>query len=292
MQEQIIDMISALQIAHISIDRKTRENSGALRTMALILADPRGDLPKWVKAGIEENEAWLKEMKERPGENIGSPHVRVCLIALHALLTSEEIQQQKFEQPFKALKEWWKVVTKEGQAKENEVASEIKIFKIRGPPKKGGNFEDDEEMEQGSTASTTSGGGQTKKVYARMEFMMETKDAQVTLRKRLEQLGAEINKWSCSMSTADAESQGASETPSADGIWQQRLMPPETSETMEDVWRPHLGASSCERPILRDGCPPAGASSFVRPCWHAEQSSAADPDLFPMVGEDPEADFF
>ena len=84
------------------------------------------------------------------------------------------------------------MVTKEGQAKENEVASEIKIFKIRGPPKKGGNFEDDEEMEQGSTASTTSGGGQTKKVYARMEFMMETKDAQITLRKMLEQLGAEI----------------------------------------------------------------------------------------------------
>ena len=192
MHEQMIDMISALQIAHISNDRETRENSGALRTVALIFADPRGDLPKWVKAGIEENEAWLKEMKERPGENIGSPHVRVCLITLHALLTSEEIQQQKFEQPLKALKEWWKVVTKEGQAKENEVASEIKIFKIRGPPKKGGNFEDDEEMEQGSTASTTSGGGQTKKAYARMEFMMETKDAQVTLRNMLEQLGAEI----------------------------------------------------------------------------------------------------
>ena len=42
MQEQLIDMISALQIAHISIDRETRENSGALRTLALILADPGG----------------------------------------------------------------------------------------------------------------------------------------------------------------------------------------------------------------------------------------------------------
>ena len=105
------------------------------------------------------------------------------------------------------------------------------------------------------------------------------------------------------MSTADAESQGASETPSADGI----LMPPEASETMaqggeNNDWRPHLGASSCERPILRDECPLAGASSFVQPNWHAgcsslgasffEQPSAADPDLFPMIGEDPEADFF
>ena len=104
-QEQVMDMIAALQIAHITNDRETRENSGALRTVALIFTDPRGDLPKWVKAGIEENEAWLKEMKERPGENIGSPHVRVCLIALHALITSEEIQQQKFEQSLKGLKE-------------------------------------------------------------------------------------------------------------------------------------------------------------------------------------------
>ena len=74
-QEQMIDMIAALQIAHISNDRETRENSGALRTVALIFADSRGDLPKWVKAGIEENEAWVKEMKERPGENIGSPQI-------------------------------------------------------------------------------------------------------------------------------------------------------------------------------------------------------------------------
>ena len=190
--EQLADMISALQIAHISNDRETRENSGALRTVALVFPDSRGDLPKWIKLGIEENDAWQKELKEKPGENIGSPHVRMCLITMHALLTSEEIQQQKFEQPLKALKEWWRMVTKEGQAKENEVASEIKIFKIRGPPKRGSNFEEDEEMDQGSAASTTSGGGPPKKLYARMEFVMETKDAQITLRKILEQLGAEI----------------------------------------------------------------------------------------------------
>ena len=83
-------------------------------------------------------------------------------------------------------------------------------------------------------------------------------------------------------------------------------MPPEASETMAqrgkgDAWCPRLGASSCERPILRDGCPLAGASSFERPNMRAgcsrlgassfERPSAANPDLFPMVGEDPEADF-
>ena len=90
------------------------------------LCKRKGDLPKWVKEGIEENEEWLKEMKERPGENIGSPHVRVCLVALHALITSEEAQQQKFEQSLKGLKEWWKVMTKEGKAREKEVAAEIR----------------------------------------------------------------------------------------------------------------------------------------------------------------------
>ena len=57
---------------------------------------------------------------------MGSPHVRVCLVALHALITSEEVQQQKFEQSLKGLKEWWKVMTKEGKARENEAAAEIR----------------------------------------------------------------------------------------------------------------------------------------------------------------------
>ena len=190
--EQLADMISALQIAHISNDRETRENSGVLRTVALVFADSRGDLPKWVKQGIEENDAWTKDVAERPGENVGSPHVKVCLTMMHALLTSEELQQQKFEQPLRALKDWWKMVTKEGQAKENEVASEIKIFKIRGPPKRGSSVEEDEEMDLGSAASTASGRGPPKKVYARMEFVIENKEVQITLRKVLEQLGAEI----------------------------------------------------------------------------------------------------
>ena len=99
MQEQVMDMLAALQIAHITNDRETRENSGALRTVALIYTNAKGDLPKWVKEGIEENEEWLKEMKA---------------------------QQQKFEQSLKGLKEWWKVMTKEGKARENEVAAEIR----------------------------------------------------------------------------------------------------------------------------------------------------------------------
>ena len=189
LDEQVMDMLATLQIAHITNDRETRENSGALRTVALIHANAKGEFPKWVKDGIEKNEEWMRDMRENPGENIGSPHVRVCLTTLLALLTSEEAQ--KFEQPLKGLKEWWKSMTKEGKATENEVAAEIKIFKIRGPPKKG-NGSDEEEMEGTSTASTASGRGQAKKTYTRMEFMMETREAQVAIRNLLEQMGAEI----------------------------------------------------------------------------------------------------
>ena len=73
MQEQVMDMLAALQIAHITNDRETRENSGALRTVALINTNSKGDLPKWVKEGIEENEEWLKEMKENQAK-ILAPH--------------------------------------------------------------------------------------------------------------------------------------------------------------------------------------------------------------------------
>ncbi len=65
---------------------------------------------------------------------------------------------------------------------------------------------------------------------------------------------------------------------------------------------PAWGASSCERPIMRAGCPQAGASSCERPHMRAgcpllgassfERPVAANPDLFPAIGEDPEAGFF
>ena len=48
---------------------------------------------------------------------------------------------------------------------------------------------------------------------------------------------------------------------------------------------PRLGASSCEQPTMDAGCPRLGASSL-------EQPFATTPDLFPAVGEDPEADFY
>ena len=67
MDEHVMEMLAALQMAHISNDRETRENSGALRTVALIHANAKGDFPKWVKDGIEENEEWMREMRERPG---------------------------------------------------------------------------------------------------------------------------------------------------------------------------------------------------------------------------------
>ena len=110
------------------------------------------------------------------------------------------------------------------------------------------------------------------------------------------------------MPTADAESQRRSEGPSADGIWQKRLMPSTDKNGVSLV-----EASSGERPILQEtsdqkatssarvqwtqtngmwtkhpGCPPAGASSSGR-SWQAEKSSTID-DFFPKIGEDPEAD--
>ena len=41
MEEQVMDMLATLQIAHITNDRETRENSGALRTVALIHANAK-----------------------------------------------------------------------------------------------------------------------------------------------------------------------------------------------------------------------------------------------------------
>ena len=102
MEEQVMDMLAVLQSAHITNDWKTRENSGALRTVAIIHANVKGIFPKWVKDGIEENEEWRRNMKEKPGRNMGSPHVRVCLTTLMALSKSKVAQ--RFKQPLKGQK--------------------------------------------------------------------------------------------------------------------------------------------------------------------------------------------
>ncbi len=53
LEAQVVDMLATLQIAHITKDRETRENSGALRTVALNHANAKREFPNWVKRGAE-----------------------------------------------------------------------------------------------------------------------------------------------------------------------------------------------------------------------------------------------
>ena len=83
---------------------------------------------------------------DKPGENLGSPHVKVCLVTMLELLQGEMLKQEKYGKASKILHEWWKEATKDGNATENEAAGEIKIFKIRGPPKREDMMSEDEEL--------------------------------------------------------------------------------------------------------------------------------------------------
>ena len=57
----VMDRLAKLQIAHITKDQETRENSGALRTVAFIHANAKGEFPKLIKKGAERRRGSKKE---------------------------------------------------------------------------------------------------------------------------------------------------------------------------------------------------------------------------------------
>ena len=76
-------LVVALGEGHISLDRDVKEQGGALKVTVLM------------EQGAHEGQDFQKEVIDRPGENIGSPHVGVRLKTLHGLLNYEEARSKE-----------------------------------------------------------------------------------------------------------------------------------------------------------------------------------------------------
>ena len=95
-----------------------------------------------------------------------------------ALINSEEMKQEKHQASHKTLTEWWNQVVRADEATENDIASEIRVFKLSAPPSK--NMTDQDEGEE------------FRKAHVKIEVVMENKTIQMTLRQVLKEMGAEI----------------------------------------------------------------------------------------------------
>ena len=152
------------------------------QTSSSHLSGNKEEFPQWVQEGLREFEQWLKEVYEKPGGNTGSPHVRVGLPTMMALINSEDMKEEKHRVSHRTLKEWWNQVVKANEATENDIASEIRVFKLRGPlrAKMTDQDGDDELIEV------------NRKPHVKLEVVMENKQIQMTLRQVLKDMGAEI----------------------------------------------------------------------------------------------------
>ena len=89
-------------IGHLSLDnaKETRELAGVLMQTFLV-----EETETWAQLGLKEGKEFAEMVKDQPGANLGSPHIRVGLKCLHSLMVDSEARPEFA----KSMKEWWTV---------------------------------------------------------------------------------------------------------------------------------------------------------------------------------------
>ena len=123
------DLVIALGEAHMLSEREVRENSSCVKATILFYRDEVGNFPDWAQEGATEFGHWLKEVDDRVGEDVGSPHVRVGVKSLLALINSPQLKDVKLQEKEEKLFAWWtNKVEKEENLKDivREIGGDIK----------------------------------------------------------------------------------------------------------------------------------------------------------------------
>ena len=119
-----LDSSLLLAVAHLSLEAMatSRENSACSSISMLVDID-------WecTREGLEEGKIFNEQVKAQPGENIGSPHVRIAMKFFMALGRMPGLEPSFLEK----LMTWWKNSIQQKDA--SEVALAIPLFKLRKP---------------------------------------------------------------------------------------------------------------------------------------------------------------
>ena len=136
-QDQILELTTLLAQSHLQTERLTRENSGCLKVTALIhKSQPDENWPSWVQEGLNVADTWFRNLREdtQGGKGPGSPHVQIGTKTIHAVLNTEVLKKTEHQALRKRLTDWWvSKVTTAGKT-ENDLAEEIQVFRMEGPP--------------------------------------------------------------------------------------------------------------------------------------------------------------
>ena len=172
------DLVIALGEAHLLSEREVRENSSCAKTTVLFYRDEVGNFPDWAQEGATEFGLWLKEVDDRVGEDVGSPHVRVGVKSLLALINSPQLKDIKLQARKEQLVAWWK---NKIEKEEKSAETEIVIFRVSTPPPKNkGGKEEDVDMEEG------------RREFLKVVFVLADKTAQENLKDIMKEIGGDI----------------------------------------------------------------------------------------------------
>ena len=172
------DLVIALGEAHLQTEREVRENSSCVKTTVLFYRDEAGNFPDWAQEGATEFGLWLKEVDDRVGEDVGSPHVRVGVKSLLALLNSSQLKDAKLQEKKEKLVAWWK---NKIEQEEKSAEMEIVIFRVSTPPPSNKETKEvDVDMVE------------VRREFIKVVFVLADKSAQENLKDILKEIGGDI----------------------------------------------------------------------------------------------------
>ena len=99
-------------------------------------SQPDENWPSWVQEGLNAADTWFRNLREdtQGGKGPGSPHVQIGTKTIHAILNTEVLKKTEHQALRKRLTDWWvSKVTTAGKT-ENDLAEEIQVFRMEGPP--------------------------------------------------------------------------------------------------------------------------------------------------------------
>ena len=203
-QDPMVALTTLLAQSHLQTERLTRENAGCLKVTALFhKSQSDDDWPNWVQEGLKATDAWFRSLKEgtQGNKGPGSPHVLVGTRTIHAILNTETIKKLEHQNLRTRLTQWWttKVVV-EGKT-ENDMAEEIQVFRMEGPPT---NLEQNMRIDDSDNDTVDTA---TKKYtpFAKIIFRLKGDQERQDLTSAIRLLGAEVRHGAAPRSKATKE---------------------------------------------------------------------------------------
>ena len=139
-QDHLIPALTqALANAHMIVERDLRETSACVKTTALIFSETPHEekWPKWVEEALDELSVWFQKLDSEAAtdrQKPGSPHVQIGARTILAVINHPDIKKVEHKALRDRLLQWWEQSVAVQDKTENEVAEEIQVFRVSGPP--------------------------------------------------------------------------------------------------------------------------------------------------------------